>query len=51
MIEFIQGRMNRLKDTLGLPRSISVFGFVQACPILVAIIAAIAAAILYGFVF
>ena len=51
MIKLIQDRMNKLKDALGLPRSISLFGAIQACPILVAIAAAVTVAILYGFVF
>lgn len=39
MIRTVQDTMNRIKDALGLPRSVSVLGIVRACPILVGLCA------------
>jgi len=38
LIQAIQSRMNRVKDSLGLPRSIAILGPLRGCPILVALL-------------
>jgi len=39
IVHTVQATMNRVKDALGLPRSIGLLGSIRACPILVFLVA------------